>query len=553
MKTCYTFFVAFLFLIFTQTGYAQNTKIKCYFNHAVNTALSTGTSATYLNGTFPDTIAAYINRAKSTIDVAVYNFTSNGFDIVSKIATAINNAYTRGVVVRWIHDGSSSNAGVNLLNANISRLASPTTSSYGLMHNKFLAIDVNTPDANDAVVITGSYNFSTAQTNTDYNNLLIIQDKNVAVAYYNEFNKMWGGTAATPNITASTFGTKKTSSSLHYFNVNGTQIQIHFSPKDSCGKYLKDVINSANTDLFFGIYTFTDNSIATPILNKFNSGSVAVRGIMDNFSKTYTPFTTLSSTLGSNMIVYNGAGLYHNKIFIADALNFSSDPQVATGSFNWSLAAQNSNDENFVVIHDSSITNHYYQSLCKNIADFGGTPCIVPLPIDWILFQAKINDNNHAVLNWVTDKEINNDHFEIEKSLDGKEFQRIGIVHATHNNSINNYQFIDEELSGGKNYYRIKQVDEDGNFTYSKIVSIYNRTETTVNIFPNPASDKLHIKLPTNSQVLNIYSVTGVKLQTIAVAGLEHIELQINNLVNSNYIVEIITKNNKIVKTFTKF
>ena len=553
MKTCYTFFVAFLFLIFTHTGYAQNTKIKCYFNHAVNTALSTGTGATYLNGTFPDTIAAYINRAKSTIDVAVYNFTSNGSDIVSKIATAINSAYTRGVVVRWIHDGSSSNSGVNLLNANIPRLASPTTSSYGIMHNKFLAIDVNTVNANDAFVITGSYNFSTAQTNTDYNNLLIIQDKNVAVAYYNEFNKMWGGTAATPNLTTSTFGTNKTSSALHYFNVNGTQIQIHFSPKDSCGKYLKNVINSASSDLFFGIYTFTDNSIATPILNKFNSGSVAVRGIMDNFSKTYTPFTTLSSTLGSNMIVYNGAGLYHNKIFIADALNFSSDPQVATGSFNWSLAAQNSNDENFLVIHDSSIVNQYYQSLCKNIADLGGTPCIVPLPIDWVSFQAKINVNNHVFLNWITNRETNNDHFEIEKSPDGKEFQRIGIVNATHNNRLNDYQFVDEKMNDGSNYYRIKQVDEDGNFAYSKIVSIYNRTETTVNIFPNPASNKLHITLPTNSQVLNIYSVTGVKLQSIVVAGLERIDLPINNLVNSNYIVEILTKNNKFVKTFTKF
>lgn len=265
---------------FAVNGSSQNSKIKCYFNKPVNINLATVANAEYLNGTFPDTIAAYINRAKYTVDVALYNLTSNGTDIISKIINAANAAYNRGVVVRWVFDSSSSNSGLAYLNSNIPRIGSPTSSSYGIMHNKFVVIDVNSTNTDDAYLISGSYNFSTQQTNTDYNNIIIIQDKAVATAYYNEFNKFWGGTANTPNFSTSTFGKYKTTSSAHYFNVNGTQVQVHFSPKDTCAKYLKAVINSASNDLTFGIYTFADNSIATPILNKFNAG-VKVRGIMD--------------------------------------------------------------------------------------------------------------------------------------------------------------------------------------------------------------------------------------------------------------------------------
>jgi len=261
----------------------------------------------------------------------------------------------------------------------------------------------------------------------------------------------------------------------------------------------------------------------------------------------------LSTPLGTNMVVYNTSGsLYHNKIMIVDALDYSSDPQIATGSFNWTLSAQNTNDENFVVIHDSIITNQFYQSLCKNLSDFGGIPCIAPLPLEWILFEGKLNKQINIVLSWSTAKEYNNDHFEIEKSIDGISFERIGFVNAKQNNSLNNYQFIDEKISDGNNYYRIKQVDDDGNFTYSKLISIYNRTEATVRIFPNPTSDYLNIQLPTNSEVVNIYSITGAKLKSNAVAGLDKVSLSIKNLQSSNYIIEILTKNNKIVKTFTK-
>lgn len=341
--------------------------------------VSTGTNAAYLDAAFDDTITAYINRAKYTLDIAVYNFTSTAGSMVAKIAQAANIANARGVMVRWIYNGSSTNSGLSLLDPAINTLASPTSASYGIMHNKFMVIDANSVNPDDPIVMTGSFNFSAQQTTGDYNNIVFIQDKPVALAYYEEFNKMWGGTGASPNLVNSTFGVHKSASAQHVFSVDGKTVEVYFSPADATGSRLKTAISSSDHDLFFGIYTFTDTSMANLVKNKYNNG-IAVRGIMDQYSTNYTtslntPYHILSPILGNHLVIYSGADLYHNKIMLADALVPASDPQVFTGSFNWSLSAQNSNDENAVVIHDSTIANQYYQELCGNFIGLGGLPC----------------------------------------------------------------------------------------------------------------------------------------------------------------------------------
>ena len=352
-------------------SFAQNPNIKCYFNHPVNTSVSSGTNAVYLNGTFDDTVAAYIERAKYTIDIAQYNFTSTANSIVAKIATAANNAYNRGVVVRWIYNGSSGNSGLSLLNPSIKTLGSPTTSGYGIMHDKFMIIDANSATPSDAILMTSSYDWSTQQTNSDFNNIVVIQDQSISIAFYNEFNKMWGGTSSQPNTAASAFGIYKTPSAQTSFNVNGTTIELYFSPKDAASTHLKNAINTADHELFFGIYTFTDNSVANAIKTKINSGIIA-HGIIDQFSQSYSPYPTLSPVMGSNLILYTGNYIYHNKMIVIDPDHPASDPQVFTGSYNWSNAGTNTNDENSIIIHDSIIANQYLQSLCQNFADLGG-------------------------------------------------------------------------------------------------------------------------------------------------------------------------------------
>ncbi len=379
INTSFALVVAVVAFLFSTTVKAQtvNPKIKCYFNHPVNNSVSSGTNAVYLNGTFKDTLIAYINRAKSTIDFCVYNFyQTSASDNINSIATAVNAAYARGVTIRWICNGTSTNNALVNLNTNIHSIASPTTTGYGICHNKFVVFDANSTNVNDPIVWTGSFNFTTQQNSSDYNNVLIIQDKNVAQTYYSQFNQMWGGTSATPGTSA--FGIHKVASTVNTFTVNGTKVEVYFSPMDGAKTQLQNVINSASGDLQFGIYTFTDVQAATAIKNRIAAG-VSVFGIMDVYSQTYTPYTTLSpsTVMGTNLKIYNGAGssLYHSKIIMADALHPASDPQVGAGSFNWTTSAESTNDENFIIIHDAVIANQYYQSICKNFTDVGGAAC----------------------------------------------------------------------------------------------------------------------------------------------------------------------------------
>ncbi len=388
-KYCHSL-VLFILLCIGKTGAAQNPLIKCYFNHPVNNAISTGMNAVYLNNTFPDTIAAYINRAKYTIDIALYNYTSNAGSNVAKIATAANAAAARGVTVRWLYNiPGTNNTGLSLLSAQINKGQSANYDSY-IMHNKFMAIDVNSPDTTDAIAQTGSYNWSDFQTSGDYNNIIFIQSKQVALAFYNEFNKMWGGTAPVQNVANAKFSTFKTASTQTKFNINGTPVEVYFSPKDSLGERLESSILTANHELFFSIYAFTDFTLSNDIKNRYNSG-VTVKGIMDEFNINNNAYNNLIPTLGNNAVVFSGTDFYHNKTLLIDPLNPSSDPQVFTGSFNWTAAGQYSNDENAVIIHDAAIANQYYQSLCKDFTVLGGTPCVAsPCPVGAVSIAARL-------------------------------------------------------------------------------------------------------------------------------------------------------------------
>lgn len=353
------------------TPSASSGRMAIYFNRPVNTAVSTGVNAVYLNSAFADTIIAYINRANYTIDVAMYNYNqSAGY---SNIATAINNAISRGVRVRWIYDGSQSNTGLALLSPMVHTLGSPTTGAYGIMHNKFVIIDANSDNPNDAVVSSGSTNWGINQLNTDYNNLLFIQDSALAHAYRDHFNMMWGDTGSTPNLTLSKFGPFKTDLGRHIFTIGGKTVELYFSPADHTDMKIQSAINSANTDLYFGVFTFTIGSCASAIMSR-NGAGVYTPGIVDQNSSTAgTAYTTLSTGLGSLLKTHTGSIIYHNKMLIVDPSNTCSDPLVLTGSHNWSISADTKNDENILIIHNDTIANIYYQSFSANYADEGGS------------------------------------------------------------------------------------------------------------------------------------------------------------------------------------
>ncbi len=365
-----------LILVILLSAKVQATnKIKYYFNKPVNTSVSKGVNAQYLNNCMGDTIVAYINRAKYTLDIAVYNYTSS----FPAIAVAVNSAYNRGVRVRWIYDFSSNNTGIPLLNSAINKLRSPDPGAdYFIMHNKFMVIDALSSNPDDAIVWTGSSNWNTQQFNTDYNNSVVIQHQPLAKAYRDHFNMMWGDTGIAPNLTLSKFGDSKTDLGNHNFIIDGKQVEVYFSPADGVNNKILNAINSANTDMYFGMSTFTLNTNASQMVSKNNSG-VYVAGINDIASQTNSPHGILESGLGSSRYkVHNIAGIYHNKFLIVDASNKCSDPLVLTGSHNWTNSADTKNDENTLIIHDDTAANLFYQSFYANFTQLGGSLTNIP-------------------------------------------------------------------------------------------------------------------------------------------------------------------------------
>lgn len=135
-----------------------------------------------------------------------------------------------------------------------------------------------------------------------------------------------------------------------------------------------------------------------------------------------------------------------------------------------------------------------------------------PLPVTLISFTAtKLLGNAtsgdseaaRALLNWKTSSEINSDYFNIERSQDAKRWVHIGTVSANGDKtSYSDYSFTDNDTAGdrigpGENLYRLKMVDKDGTFAYSRIRSLNFGSSTSsdrIVFYPNPVKDWLKIK-----------------------------------------------------------
>ncbi len=138
---------------------------------------------------------------------------------------------------------------------------------------------------------------------------------------------------------------------------------------------------------------------------------------------------------------------------------------------------------------------------------------INPLPIELLSFTAKPK-NKQVELNWQTATEINNDYFTIERSATGENFSPIAIVDGAGNsNNILNYIDFDNAPLFGISYYRLKQTDFDGNYSYSAVVSVNFITNDFIveSIYPNPSHNDLNIQfnMTPNAAVISIYNTLG--------------------------------------------
>lgn len=351
-------------------------QVNVYFNKSVNTTLAWFQPANG-NENFYNRLLPRLNNARRSIDVALYSLSGT---VGSNIATALVNARNRGVRVRAICEfDNRANAGFSFLSANsiplINDAFDPVNAGVGLMHNKFLVVDGRGGAPESVWVVMGSWNPTDSGTNSDYQNVVELQDPAIANAYTLEFNEMWGSSTEVPNSSNSRFGARKTDNTPHRFMIGGKNIESYFSPSDRVTSKIVSAINGAEHSVGFQLLTLTRSEIASALVAKKNAGK-KVRGDLDNGTDTGSQYDYLIAN-NVDVRLKTGAGLLHHKYGIVDAENPYWNSITITGSHNWSSAAENSNNENTLVIRDGNITNQFLQEFAARYVQFGGTDPIV--------------------------------------------------------------------------------------------------------------------------------------------------------------------------------
>ena len=171
-----------------------------------------------------------------------------------------------------------------------------------------------------------------------------------------------------------------------------------------------------------------------------------------------------------------------------------------------------------------------------------------PLPVTLISFDVKSAEQT-AQLYWATSEETNSDRFEIQRSMDGKTWSAIGEVDAVGESKVNReYSYTDKMPGRGENLYRLKMIDLDGTFAYSRINNANFEFGFETAIYPNPVSEQLHLKVSDWSQVksIEIFDLKGNKVYFSGTKVSDTINVQ--NLNPGVYLVQITLKDAAIEK-----
>lgn len=322
------------------------------FNFPVNQNVASGDdNLAIYTSLIQDSVVSWIDKAMNTLDIAMYNTN------MPVIQDAINDAYDRGVQIRYIAEGGNANIGLDYLNLNIPVLYRENATSSG-MHNKFMIIDADSTE--NAWIMGGSTNFSDNMI-VDPNNMIFIQDQSLARAYRVEFEEMWGGNGPTPNPANSKFGEEKTNNTPHNFKINGDDVELYFSPSDGVTQVIVETILSANSSVNFETLVFTRDDIADAVIQMNDDFFVTAFGIIEQINTTGSEYQLLLDNDVNVLSHQDLPGQLHHKLAIIDHDAPDQDPIVLTGSHNWSSSAENTNDENTLVIHSAAIANQYYQ------------------------------------------------------------------------------------------------------------------------------------------------------------------------------------------------
>lgn len=229
--------------------------------------------------------------------------------------------------------------------------------------------------------------------------------------------------------------------------------------------YNNNVVAFANTPTQIGIDTAADvagltdlATLSSPNIERHTAGFVS-------FARP--PFLTYNGTNVTDTITNRPAG----------------------STYQWTL-----NGGNVTGTSISSYNNAPAGIVCLTVTYPNGNSvnCMNTItPVTLISFTGKI-ENGKAILNWATENEINNKGFDIEKSVDGRIFNKVGFVNSSAGTGAHQYSFSNE-LSGNVAWYRLKQIDNNGKFVYSNVIKVQQNVKGSTYFYPNPTKDVVNI------------------------------------------------------------
>ena len=254
----------------------------------------------------------------------------------------------------------------------------------------------------------------------------------------------------------------------------------------------------------------------------------------------------LSTTVSSNIILINSASM-GNVYWQIDGTFASGDSSVFIGTIiangaislmeGSSLLGRGLSIAGAISLHNNNVTLE--------------TAPAIPLPIELLSFNATQAGAN-IQLNWSTASETNNAYFTIEKNTDGIHFETVvNVSGAGNSNTLLSYSAIDDHPFPCVSYYRLKQTDFNGKFTYSNIVEVdfVSQLSVDVNIYPNPFSTSATIVINDASQLnnydLRIYNNLGKEVINTIISN-QSTTFETSDLPSGTYFYKVIATNNTI-------
>ena len=322
---------------------------------------------------------------------------------------------------------------------------------------------------------------------------------------------------------------------------NSDQFQFAYTNND-IGSYdvfgriiSQDKVNASNK---FGVMVRDSltNTSRFAFLASFNDGYNMIFEYRDQPAGP----TTRINVPGNYSLPYwtkiNKSGTLYTAYISADGISWTP----VAGPFNLNFGLDPANIPNYGMAETSDNNSSLSTGEMDNFTLLGSTA----LPIVLTSFSAKEINHNHVLVSWTTSMVHLADHFEVQRSSDDKNFQTIQKVIAVGESETPQYYSAnDNNPFTGVNYYQLKEIDKDGKFYISPVVTVNFDRPAGIEIYPNPAGDYTSINSQKDAILeVNIYDVTGKLLKTIPSTGeLTFVRLNTSWLSGGIYFISVKT------------